>query len=68
MRNTHPVAYVSLGFVALCTVTVLGVIWRVGLRVERELAEFGTAFPAPTELALGSRVGLPYWHPGGVIK
>lgn len=58
MKNAYPVAHVGLGFVALCTVTMLGVIWRVGVRVERELAAFGAALSAPTQLAMDSRVAL----------
>jgi hypothetical protein len=49
---------VALGFVAVCALVVLGLIWRVGVRVEHELAAFGSALPAPTQLAMESRFVL----------
>ena len=50
--------YVALGFVSLCGAVMFGLIWRVGVRVEHQLAEYGSALPAPTQLAMDSRVGL----------
>jgi hypothetical protein len=56
--QSRALASVGLGFVALCSAGLLGIIWRTGVRVERELADFGSALPAPTELAFDARVGL----------
>jgi hypothetical protein len=39
-------------------VGALEVILGVGPRVERQLAEFGSALPAPTQAALDGRVGV----------
>ena len=51
-------AGVGLAFVALSAATALGVIWRVGARVEKQLADFGAALPAATQFVLEGRVGL----------
>lgn len=55
---SRSLAHVALGFVALTAVALLTVVLRVGVRVEREVAEFGATQPGPTQLAFDSRVGL----------
>lgn len=56
--QSRSLASVALGLVLLCSAGLLGLVWRTGVRVEREMAEFGSALPAPTQLAMDARVGL----------
>ena len=51
------ISYAGLAFVGLAAVVAQGVIWPLAGRVERQLAEFHAALPAPTQLVLEARTG-----------
>ena len=63
MRAPHDVpgqrslTYVGLGVVAGTTALALTVV-RIGLRVERLFAEFGSALPALTQFVIEFRAGI----------
>lgn len=56
--SNRAVPFVAVGIVTLCSVITLGLVWGLGVRVEHQLAEFGVALPASTQLAFQLRTAM----------